>query len=42
MSHVLHSWLFMGCNAYIACTFVSSLNKSAYRRTMAFSKVRRQ
>ena len=39
MPQVLHTWLFIGANAYVEFTFVSWLNKSVYRRTVDYSAV---
>ncbi len=39
MSHVLHTWLFIGANAYVEFTFVSWLDRIVYRRTLDYSAV---
>ncbi|MEA3085225.1 MAG: hypothetical protein QOC89_2922, partial [Paraburkholderia sp.] len=31
MSHDLHTWLFIGANAYVEFTFVARLNRCVYR-----------
>ncbi|MGF6935935.1 hypothetical protein OKW41_005097 [Paraburkholderia sp. UCT70] len=39
MSNALHTWISVGSNAYDGYRFVSWLNKNAYRRTVALSRV---
>ena len=34
MSNCLHTWIFIGINAYIEYTFVPWLGKNVYRRTV--------
>ena len=39
MPTVLHNWIFIGSNAYDEYTFVLSLNKNVYRRTVELSSI---
>jgi hypothetical protein len=39
VSHALHTWLFIGVNAYVEFTLVSWLSRSVYRRTVDYSAV---
>ncbi len=39
MSHVLHTWIFIGANAYVEYTFVSWLGRNVYRRTVPLSVI---
>ena len=35
----LHSWIFVGANAYVEYTFVSSLNRNVYRGTVDLNRI---
>ncbi|MDB5783644.1 MAG: hypothetical protein JWQ50_3559 [Caballeronia mineralivorans] len=39
MSAVLYSWIHIGSNAYVEYTFVPSLGRSIYRRTVDLSAI---
>jgi hypothetical protein len=39
VSHDLHTWLFIGANAYVEFTFVAWLNRCVYRRTVDYSAI---
>jgi len=39
VSHVLHSWIHIGSNAYDEYTFVPWLGRNIYRRTVDFSTI---
>ena len=39
MFSTLHTWIFLGSNAYVEYTFVPWLNKSVYRRTVDLSVI---
>lgn len=39
MSNSLHTWIFLGANAYVEYTFVSWLSRNVYRRTVDYAQV---
>jgi hypothetical protein len=39
MSGTLHTWIFIGSNAYVEYTFVSWLGHNVYRRTVDLNQI---
>jgi hypothetical protein len=39
MANTLHHWIFIGANAYVEYTFVSSLGRNVYRRTVDLNQI---